>query len=259
MEALKGSKIPAALRDRLTGYREETVTLGCSGDLVLRLTRTGDRDLFLKVSSSDAAALVDEARRLRWLGRYLPVPQVIVEGREGDQAWLLTTACPGVPAQLVAMDPQWVVQELARGLRWFHALPVDECPFDARLDVRLREAKQRLDAGLVDEADFDPERQGLAAADLYPMLLRDRPASEDLVVTHGDTCLPNILLTESGVAGFVDVGRAGIADRYQDLALAARSIRYNLGEALVPLFFKAYGVSQDAARVAYYQLLDEFF
>ena len=157
------------------------------------------------------------------------------------------------------MDPRWVVQELARGLRWFHALPVDDCPFDARLDVRLREAKQRLDAGLVDEANFDPERQGLAAVDLYPMLLRDRPASEDLVVTHGDYCLPNVLLAGSGVVGFVDVGRAGIADRYQDLALAARSIRYNLGEALVPLFFKAYGVPQDAARVAYYQLLDEFF
>lgn len=251
--------MPAALQDRLTGYCEEAVTLGCSGDLVLRLTRAGGQDLFLKVSSSDAAALEDEARRLRWLGRYLAVPQVIEEGREGDRAWLLTTALPGVPAHLATMDPRWVVQELARGLRWFHALPVDDCPFDARLDVRLREAEQRLDAGLVDEANFDPERQGLAAVDLYPMLLRDRPESEDLVVTHGDYCLPNVLLAEAGVVGFVDVGRAGIADRYQDLALAARSIRYNLGEALVPLFFQAYGVRQEAARQAYYQLLDEFF
>lgn len=74
-------------------------------------------------------------------------------------------------------------------------------------------------------------------------LLAVRPAEEDLVFTHGDPSLPNVILEASEltgfVTGFVDVGRAGVGDRYRDLALAARSLAYNWGEAWVPLFFEA--------------------
>jgi aminoglycoside phosphotransferase len=82
-----------------------------------------------------------------------------------------------------------------------------------------------------------------------------------LVFTHGDYCLPNIMLKDGAVSGFLDLGRAGIADRYTDLALAARSIRHNMGdERLVNLFFHAYGLGEvDWRKVDYYILLDELF
>jgi len=62
------------------------------------------------------------------------------------------------------------------------------------------------------------------------------------------------------VSGFVDCGNAGIADPYQDLALCARSVAHNLGEEWVPVLFARYGLDHvDERKVAYYQLLDEFF
>jgi aminoglycoside 3'-phosphotransferase II len=73
------------------------------------------------------------------------------------------------------------------------------------------------------------------------------------------------LLVSDGAAGFrvsglVDCGNAGIADRYQDLALCARSVADNLGPEWVPALFARYGVEHvDEQKVAYYQLLDEFF
>jgi hypothetical protein len=88
---------------------------------------------------------------------------------------------------------------------------------------------------------------------------------EDRRFTHGDFCLPNVLLVEDGrggfqVSGFVDCGNAGIADAYQDLALAARSVARNFGEPLVRVLFAKYGLAQpDEPKLAYYQLLDEFF
>jgi aminoglycoside phosphotransferase len=84
--------------------------------------------------------------------------------------------------------------------------------------------------------------------------------SEDLVFTHGDYCLSNIMISDGEVSGFIDWGRGGVADRYQDLALAIRSIIYNFGKEHVPLFLDAYGVKElDEAKIYDYQLLDEFF
>ncbi|GAA3333918.1 hypothetical protein GCM10020331_099850 [Ectobacillus funiculus] len=72
-----------------------------------------------------------------------------------------------------------------------------------------------------------------------------RPTNEDLVFTHGDYCLPNIIINEGKVSGFYRLGgRAGISDRYQDLALVIRSIAYNFWrESHSPFFLKTYGVT----------------
>ncbi|HEX2619173.1 MAG TPA: phosphotransferase, partial [Phototrophicaceae bacterium] len=91
-----------------------------------------------------------------------------------------------------------------------------------------------------------------------------RPTDEDLVFTHGDYCTPNILINPETLTttGLIDWGRAGIADRYQDLALAARSIDYNFGVDWIAPFFEAYGISSsevDETKVIFYKLLDEFF
>ena len=81
----------------------------------------------------------------------------------------------------------------------------------------------------------------------------------------GDFCLPNIILREAPggaveVAGLIDCGRSGVADRHQDLALAIRSITYNLGSVWVKPFLEAYGPPHpQTGKVAFFTLLDEFF
>jgi aminoglycoside phosphotransferase len=123
---------------------------------------------------------------------------------------------------------------------------IRDCPFDRRLDTMIAEAQVRVERQLVDEDDFDDERRGMSAQILHHQLQSTRPKNEDLVMVHGDYCLPNILLHPQTLAltGFIDWGRSGIADRYQDLALAARSIVRNLSERWVGHFFDAYGLQQ---------------
>lgn len=120
--------------------------------------------------------------------------------------------------------------------------------------------RKRVSAGLVDETDFDEERLGRTATDVLNELLLSRsPRTHDLVVTHGDACLPNLMADADQFTGFIDCGRLGISDRFQDLALAARSIERDLGADWVAPFFREYGVVPDERRIAFYCLLDEFF
>jgi aminoglycoside phosphotransferase len=159
-------------------------------------------------------------------------------------------------------DMPRLVRLIAAGMRQIHSISIEDCPFDQRLDTRIEAARVRMINGLVDEDDFDPQRRGRSAEELYPGLLADRPRTEALVFTHGDYCLPNIIIDPANrvISGFIDWGSAGIADRHQDIALAARSLEYNFGAEWVPLLFEEYGIELiDPAKIEYYKLLDEFF
>ncbi len=199
-----------------------------------------------------------------WLQGRLPVPEVRYWGEDETRQYLLISAIPGLALYHDALRDQLtsVIQRYATGLRQIHAISPDACPFDMRLDVKIGQAHRRLHAGLVDVTNFDAERQGSSAQTAFRELLATRPAEEDLVFTHGDYCTPNVLIDPDSLTlnGFVDWGRAGVADRYQDLALAARSIEYNFGAEWIALFFDAYGITPvDREKVAFYRLVDEFF
>lgn len=257
--------VPDELRSLTEGATWESATFGYSGALVYRLRWAGRPARYLKVAAPpvDAEAR-EEAARLLWLRGKLPIPDLLAVHSDPAAMWLLFSEIPGVMScdTRFAGDAPTVARLLAEGLRLIHGLDILDCPFDRRLDRALAIARARCLAGLVDETDFDDERQGRSAMDLLAELDTTRPAAEDPVFTHGDYCLPNVFLDPTGarLTGFIDWGRAGIADRYQDLALAARSLRYNFGSGWEPHLFDAYGLTDvDKAKLAYYQLLDEMF
>lgn len=254
--------LPKTWAADLAGYAWTRQTIGCSEAAVFRLEASGRPKLFVKSELAGAFGEVpDEIARLRWLAANgISCPGVLAEERDGRRNWLLMSAVSGQDlASSPSLGPERIVEITADALRRLHAMDTRACPFDHRLDLRIALARARMEAGVVDEKDFDDERIGRTAADVFPELLARRPGGEDLVVTHGDACLPNLLAQRGRFTGFIDCARVGIADRHQDLALASRSIHYNLGEAWIELFLRRYGRKADPERLAYYRLLDEFF
>jgi len=237
-------------------------TSGCSGATVYRLTRPDQSQLYLKMGPHDPnRSLAAEHARLIWLAGQLPVPRVHLFLQENQFDYLLMSALPGLDTSDPAYraDLPAMVHELAAGLRQLHSLPIQHCPFDERLNSKLAQARARTGAGLVDATLFHEQFQGRTATDLLVELEATRPSTEDLVFTHGDYCLPNILLQHGKLSGFIDLGRAGVADRYQDLALAAQSIKRNVGATWIPRFLAAYDIEAEPNKLKYYQMLDEFF
>lgn len=263
-------KLPMEVQGLLTGFSWRQVTIGKSNAKTYRLEQNGYPSYFLKVApaahiaplQSSISPLLEEHRVLTWLKGKLPVPAVAYYTEEGGQAYLLTTALSGRDAASLkgALPPTELVSLLGKGLRTIHNLTIAGCGLDRSLDWAMAAAQENTALGLVDESDFDPERLGRSAQEVLKEVMATRPVHEDLVFTHGDYCLPNVIIDVAAVSGYVDWGRGGIGDPYRDIALAVRSIRYNLGPGLEEAFFAAYGLAHPNWRkIAFYQLLDEFF
>lgn len=228
----------------------ENVTVGKSGAVVRR--RDG---IYRKESTDPRVDLVAEGERLSWLrSQGVPAAEVL-DCRPG---LLVTAEVPGRSAAepWPAESLPRVVDALADLTRALHALPVAGCPFDRRLAVTVPEAL----SAEVDLDDLDDERAGWTRDEL----LATRPAREDLAVCHGDLCLPNVLFdpVTCQVTGVIDTGRLGVADRWNDLAIATRSLTDERNPPYGPWaaerYLDRYGVAPDAARMTFYRLLDEF-
>ena len=236
--------------------------IGDSASRVFRLERENRGTRFLKIGPiRPAKEITAEKERLDWLEGKLPVPKVLSYAIDENHEYLVTSAIPGTDAASVGTElgGPAIARLLARGLRLIHEVPINDCPFDMTLNTVIPQARENALNGLVDESDFDEKRLGRTARELIPELESTIPAEEDVVFTHGDYCLPNVLVDAGEVAGFVDLSRAGIADRYKDIALAVRSLRQNTGQDLERAFLDEYGNTEaDSAKIEYYMLLDEF-
>jgi kanamycin kinase len=136
------------------------------------------------------------------------------------------------------------VAAIGRGLRRLHnLLPVERCPFSWSVEDRLADARDRWE-----------ERDRPHALEY----LHTAPAIDKLVVCHGDACSPNtVIADDGGVAGHVDFGELGVADRWADLAIATWSTEWNYGPGWEQPLLDAYGIESDPERTAYYRRLWE--
>lgn len=258
---------PSRWRITLADALIQRQSIGESQADVFRLQRNVGDDLFIKSEPIGLTSeLPHEIERIRWLNQFnIPGPTVIDTATENNRHWLLMSAVPGQDlASAAELAPGQVINIMATALNKLHQVPIEKCPFDHRLQHRIAMAKERVTAGLVDEENFDEERIGrsvtdIPVTDILIELLSTIPSSQDLVVTHGDACLPNFMADAEQFSGFIDCGRLGVCDRFHDLALSARSIKRNLGGEWVTPFFDAYGIEPDEEKIKYYCLLDEFF
>ncbi|WP_420147870.1 APH(3') family aminoglycoside O-phosphotransferase [Spirosoma sp.] len=252
--------LPVSLQRLLQNTSWQLDTLGMSSAETYRIV--GKENFYLKITPADRwNSLQKEAKALTWLRAYLPAPEVIFFERIDETDYLLMRELPGLPASddHWKANPHQLVKILAESMLALHNLDSATCPFDQRTDAKLREVAQYVQLGFVDVDDFEPENSEQSSQQILDRLYAEQPVQDDLVVTHGDFCLPNIVLDNGQLGGFIDVSSLGVGDRYQDLALCARSLVQNLGtDQYNALFFDRYGLTNpDEHKLRYFRLLDE--
>ena len=258
--------LPRELQEVLAPYTPLQNEIGRSTAAVFRY-QNAEETLYLKIQKTGDEIQAEHAI-LCWAAGRIPVPAVRFYQEFQGVAYLLMTAVKGHMSFLneeggISSRPENAVSALSEGLLALQKVNIRDCPFDGRLSIKLEKARRRVEQGLVDVEDFEESSPFSTAEALYEYLSNNKPR-EELCFTHGDYCLPNIFMEGNRLTGFIDMGRAGIADKWQDIALCVRSLRYNLQRAgeknyYANLLFDKLCIEPDEDKIRYYILLDDLF
>lgn len=259
--------LPKQVSSLILGNSLVPFDIGKSRSEVFKVALQNGAPGFLKISSAPyvLSEIKQEIAVLNWLALKIEVPKPILFFEHDGVGYFLMTAIEGfnLAEACKTLSPSECLQIGARYLRKIHSISIGECPFSRNLKIAIGFAEKNLAAGLVDETDFDSSRSGWTGREVCEYLLSRIPKEkESLVFTHGDYCLPNIICSKHEVTGVVDLSRAGVADRHQDITLFLRSFESNTGNKPdFDLFLHHYGLIKkiDEEKLEFYRILDEFF
>lgn len=259
--------LPPKIKE-VIGTRPYTIDkIGMSGSQVLHF-----EDLVLKIEEQREES-DNEHTMMAWLSERLPVPKIICSENLNGINYLLMSRIEGNMscAPELLEDPVNLMKLLASGLKMLWGIDVTECPYNNSIDSKLKLAETRVQDNLCDMEEAEPTTYGAGGfenpEELLQWLKENRP-EEELVFSHGDYCLPNIIVKNNRVNGFIDLGRSGIADKYQDIALCYRSLQHNYGgkhggraheDFDSEMIFHELQIVPDLNKIKYYILLDELF
>lgn len=259
--------LPEKIRQQIADEPYKTDDIGMSESSVLIF-----EDKVLKIQACGEEA-ENEHLMLRHLWGKLPVPPVYSYEIQDGRSYLLMGKCPGKMAcsEEYMENPLMQVRLLADGLKKLWAIDISHSPSNWGLKRKLAQAEYNIENGLVDLDNVEPDtfsEKGFANPAALLQWLYDNRPEEDLVLSHGDYCLPNVFGIRDRVSGYIDLGKTGIADRWCDIALCYRSLSHNFngkccGKAHPGcndlLLFRELGLEPDWKKIRYYILLDELF
>ena len=269
IESMKQEKLqlPMSIASLLKEKSYSVDSIGMSGSTVLIYD-----DSVLKIQPFSTET-DNQYKLLQFFSQRNLSPQVIAREVVDGVDFLLMERCRGTMLcdSSLLKNPHKIAEIASEVLHTLWGMEVALCPVDMTLTHKLKCAEHNVTHNLVDMGNVNPSTFGANGRFKNPekllCWLLDNQPREELAVTHGDFCLPNVIF-DGKRAKVIDVGRGGVADKYQDVALLYRSFddnlagRYggaDLGKLDEKMLFAALGITPDFDKIDYYILLDELF
>ena len=220
--------------------------------------RGGDLALLKSGVGEGASDIGAEIERLRWIGDRLNVPSVLAAERKDRLNAVLLSWIGDLAGHeaLDQLDTSQVVVDFAQQLRLVHGLDVDGCPFTDVARIELEQVLHKVEQGEVDQDRFFAETK-LSPSQALEELSAAVDKVESDCFTHGDYMLPNMVYGDALSIGLVDWGECGVSDAHRDFMSVERTLRRNLSDPPIDLFYEAYGQTDvDRDQIRFFWLLD---
>lgn len=254
---------------KIEGLKLENVTpapIGFSEEDVFIIDKGyKGKDVVVKISTRDEVFY--EGRNLAWLSDKVYVPKIHQIGMIDNYKYVIMEKLPGrmLHEAFSYLPIEEVITLYAKAIRTFHTLPIEGVPYNYKSKQKIKDATQRVKEGHVKTQYFEREFKGMSATEVYQLMLRYKQEEDDIVLCHGDVSMPNMIIDENKKIGYIDASQIGACNRYLDIAIGLRSLRYNL-EAInrkltteyIELFKTVYGIDRiDKKKLMFFILLDE--
>ena len=167
---------------------------------------------------------------LSWLSDKLDVPRVILFEKTRKKTYLLMSKIEGKPAFKLPYEE--AIQLACEGLRRLWMIDTSTFPYlnskkDAldfvknNVELHEKELMEYADKKTYQNSPFKNPKE------LYSWIEENYPDKEKTVFSHGDYFLPNIIIKDHHIAGFIDFGLAGLYPKERDIAQLIKSLQYN--------------------------------
>jgi len=148
----------------------------------------------------------------------------------GEQDWLLTEKIHGddcISAKYLE-QPKKLCDIIAEKLVMVHSMDFSDCPEQNHTAWYLDSARQNKIAGTYNKDHFPDSFGYTSAEDAWAVVDAKSHMLKCDTLLHGDYCLPNIILNDWKLAGFIDLDNAGVGDMHVDIFWAIWSLFFNL-------------------------------
>lgn len=260
---------PNDLQEILREYKVIKANVGRIGDKIIKLSNGNDVILYLKICETEYAKdeMKSEYNILKWLSfKELNVPKVLLYKEDAGKAYLLLSNIKGDNScdDCGNLSKNEVLKICANALKKVHKIDIRTVPigYSDCLGKELAEISQNINDNMIDVEAFKKANDGRLPYEVLSYLMDRKSMFNSDVFTHGDYCLPNILIVDSDNYGLVDWSGGGVGDIYRDIASVIKSIIWNFGKEYTPLFFDYYGISRDGInteKIKYYNAIDQFY
>jgi kanamycin kinase/aminoglycoside 3'-phosphotransferase-2 len=179
-----------------------------------------------------------------WLSSKVPAPSILFyQQLNGHEFHCMSELEGSILASTIGIySEEQIVKKFAHSLKRLHSLKIEKKALVRPMEEIIEQVKLRIANGSIELDSFEEENPGKSPNELFEELIENKPENFEPVFTHGDYCFDNLIVNGGQLNGFIDIGRGGVADKYQDIALALRSIRLALGEEWIDKFLYHYGL-----------------
>lgn len=220
-------------------------------------------DCYLNISRDYAKKELDrEAKFLELYSNNLTIPTYYYYYSDDKFSYLVTSEINGIPMHEVLdkMPQHKIVNVLITALNSILTQNLDD-RLDVSLEIELAEIKELLDNDKIDTKNFI-EANGTLPTEIYNQLIKDFPKHNTNVLSHGDFCIPNILISPVfNLAGLIDWGKVGIGDIHRDIAALHGSLIRNDFEPIFNDLISnlSFSFNLDMEKINYYKKVDQFW
>lgn len=224
-------------------------------------------NMVLKIESN-IPKVMETVKMMEWLKEKIPVPEVICHEIFNNKSYLLMSKIKGKMScdEYYLDQSENLLKILSEVLNSLWEIDISDCPRIKDIDNKLKEARMRVENGLINLKEFD-NSEFKNPEELLLWLENNKPNYEP-VLSHGDFSLPNIILDGDRLSGIIDLNDSGISDKWYDIAICYRSLKNNFngtyGGKEYPDFdpnflFKVLNIKLNHEKLKYFILLEELF